>query len=95
MVPRIRSWFSNFGCTFGKVNPSAKLPMTFPRSVGQVPIFYNHKNTGRPLSISQLKNVNFDKFRSNYLDECNTPLYPFGYGLSYTQFALQQSKCKF
>ncbi len=72
---------------FGKVNPSAKLPMTFPRSVGQVPIFYNHKNTGRPLSQSSTEKCQFDKFRSNYLDECNTPLYPFGYGLSYTQFA--------
>ena len=71
---------------FGKVNPSAKLPMTFPRSVGQIPIFYNHKNTGRPLSQQSTEKCKFDKFRSNYLDECNTPLYPFGYGLSYTQF---------
>ena len=72
---------------FGKVNPSAKLPMTFPRSVGQVPIFYNHKNTGRPLDASKTEKCEFQKFRSNYLDECNTPLYPFGFGLSYTQFA--------
>jgi len=72
---------------YGKVNPSAKLPMTFPRSVGQVPIFYNHKNTGRPLSQASVEKCQFEKFRSNYLDECNTPLYPFGYGLSYTQFA--------
>lgn len=72
---------------FGKVNPSAKLPMTFPRSVGQIPIFYNHKNTGRPLDASKTEKCEFQKFRSNYLDECNTPLYPFGYGLSYTQFA--------
>lgn len=71
---------------FGKVNPSAKLPMTFPRSVGQVPIFYNHKNTGRPLDEAKTEKCEFQKFRSNYLDECNTPLYPFGYGLSYTQF---------
>ena len=71
---------------YGKVNPSAKLPMTFPRSVGQIPIFYNHKNTGRPLSQQSTEKCKFDKFRSNYLDECNTPLYPFGYGLSYTQF---------
>lgn len=72
---------------YGKVNPSAKLPMTFPRSVGQVPIFYNHKNTGRPLSQASVEKCQFEKFRSNYLDECNTPLYPFGFGLSYTQFA--------
>ena len=72
---------------YGKVNPSAKLPMTFPRSVGQVPIFYNYKNTGRPLDASKTEKCEFQKFRSNYLDECNTPLYPFGYGLSYTQFA--------
>ena len=72
---------------YGKVNPSAKLPMTFPRSVGQIPIFYNHKNTGRPLDASKTEKCEFQKFRSNYLDECNTPLYPFGFGLSYTQFA--------
>ena len=72
---------------FGKVNPSAKLPMTFPRSVGQVPIFYNYKNTGRPLDASKTEKCEFQKFRSNYLDECNIPLYPFGFGLSYTQFA--------
>ncbi|SHK41206.1 beta-glucosidase BglX [Epilithonimonas mollis] len=71
---------------YGKVNPSGKLPMTFPRSVGQVPIYYNAKNTGRPLSAENTDKCNFEKFRSNYLDECNTPLYPFGYGLSYTSF---------
>lgn len=71
---------------YGKVNPSGKLPMTFPRSVGQVPIYYNAKNTGRPLSTENTDKCNFEKFRSNYLDECNTPLYPFGYGLSYTNF---------
>ncbi len=71
---------------FGDVNPSGKLTATFPRSVGQVPIYYNHKNTGRPLSDEKTNNCEFEKFRSNYLDECNTPLYPFGYGLSYTQF---------
>jgi beta-glucosidase len=60
--------------------------MTFPRSVGQVPIYYNAKNTGRPLSTENTDKCNFEKFRSNYLDECNTPLYPFGYGLSYTNF---------
>lgn len=71
---------------FGKVNPSGKLPMTFPRSVGQVPIYYNHKNTGRPLDDTKTEKCEFQKFRSNYLDQCNTPLYPFGYGLSYTDF---------
>jgi beta-glucosidase len=68
---------------FGKVNPSGKLTATFPRSVGQVPIYYNHKNTGRPLVN---KEGNFEKFRSNYIDERNEPLYPFGFGLSYTSF---------
>lgn len=67
---------------FGKVNPSAKLPITFPRSVGQIPIYYNHKNTGRPLSNQNT----WEKFRSAYLDSHNTPLFPFGYGLSYTTF---------
>ncbi len=71
---------------FGKVNPSGKLPMTFPRSLGQVPLYYNHKNTGRPLSKEQTDKCGYDRFRSNFMDECNTPLYPFGYGLSYTQF---------
>ncbi|KUY27412.1 beta-glucosidase BglX [Elizabethkingia ursingii] len=71
---------------YGKVNPSGKLPMTFPRSVGQVPIYYNSKNTGRPLSDEKSDKCEFEKFRSNYIDECNTPLFPFGYGLSYTSF---------
>ncbi|WP_407483538.1 beta-glucosidase BglX [Elizabethkingia meningoseptica] len=71
---------------YGKVNPSGKLPMTFPRSVGQVPIYYNAKNTGRPLSDEKSDKCEFEKFRSNYIDECNTPLFPFGYGLSYTTF---------
>jgi beta-glucosidase len=67
---------------FGDVNPSGKLSTTFPQNIGQVPIFYNHKNTGRPLPEGQW----FQKFRSNYLDVSNDPLYPFGYGLSYTSF---------
>ncbi|MDU1903282.1 MAG: beta-glucosidase BglX [Dysgonomonas sp.] len=67
---------------FGDVNPSGKLPMTYPQNVGQIPLFYNHKNTGRPLAEGKW----FEKFRSNYLDVSNEPLYPFGYGLSYTQF---------
>ncbi|AXP82101.1 Periplasmic beta-glucosidase precursor [Mariniflexile rhizosphaerae] len=68
---------------FGDVNPSGKLTATFPMNVGQVPIFYNHKNTGRPLGNTEGK---FEKFKSNYLDVRNEPLYPFGYGLSYTTF---------
>jgi len=67
---------------FGDVNPSGKLTTTFPQNVGQVPLFYNHKNTGRPLAEGQW----FQKFQSNYLDVSNDPLYPFGYGLSYTNF---------
>ena len=67
---------------FGDVNPSGKLTMTFPKNVGQIPLFYNHKNTGRPLPEGKW----FEKFRSNYLDVDNDPLYPFGYGLSYTNF---------
>jgi beta-glucosidase len=65
---------------FGNYNPSGKLTMTFPRNVGQVPVYYNHKNTGRPASRD------FQKFQSNYLDVSNEPLFPFGYGLSYTSF---------
>lgn len=68
---------------FGDVNPSGKLTMTFPKSVGQIPLFYNHKNTGRPLA----KGAWFQKFRSNYIDIDNDPLYPFGFGLSYTTFS--------
>lgn len=67
---------------FGDVNPSGKLTSTFPKNVGQIPLYYNHKNTGRPLPEGQW----FQKFRSNYLDVDNDPLYPFGYGLSYTTF---------
>ncbi len=63
---------------WGNYNPSGKLTVTFPRSVGQIPLFYNMKNSGRPLSES--------KFTSKYLDESNSPLFPFGYGLSYTSF---------
>ncbi|CAM2844394.1 beta-glucosidase [Flavobacterium succinicans] len=68
---------------FGDVNPSGKLTATFPRSIGQVPIYYNAKNTGRPLMNKEGK---FEKFRSNYIDERNEPLFAFGYGLSYTTF---------
>lgn len=66
---------------FGAVNPSGKLASSFPRNVGQIPIYYNHKNTGRPH-----RGDTFQKFQSNYLDVATTPLYPFGYGLSYTTF---------
>ena len=67
---------------FGKVNPSGKLTATFPQDVGQIPLYYNYKNTGRPLPAGAW----FMKFRSNYLDVSNDPVFPFGYGLSYTTF---------
>ncbi len=79
---------------FGDVNPSGKLSTTFPQSVGQIPLYYAHKPTGRPLEDGKW----FSKFRSNYLDVSNDPLYPFGYGLSYTTFAysnLKLSKANF
>ena len=64
---------------FGDYNPSGKLPATFPRNVGQIPLFYNPKNTGRPMNPN-------DKYTSKYLDVPNTPQWPFGFGLSYTTF---------
>jgi beta-glucosidase len=83
----VETWFLGVQCgnavadvLFGDVNPSGRLPVTIPRSVGQVPLYYNHKNTGRPP-------VDAEKFTSKYLDVPNTPLYPFGYGLSYTTFS--------
>lgn len=66
---------------FGRYNPSGKLTMSFPQNVGQIPIYYNHKNTGRPQPEGPTQ-----KFRSNYLDVSNDPLFPFGFGLSYTTF---------
>ena len=77
---------------FGDYNPSGKLTTTFPVSVGQIPLYYNHKNTGRPMDVN-------NKFTSKYLDISNDPLYPFGYGLSYTTFVygdikLSKSKLK-
>ena len=70
---------------FGDVNPGGKLPVTFPRSVGQVPLYYNHKNTGRPPDAN-------NKYTSKYLDVDWKPLFPFGYGLSYTTFEIANLK---
>jgi beta-glucosidase len=73
---------------FGRYNPSGKLTMSFPYAVGQVPVYYNHYNTGRPLTVENAQ----QKFVSKYLDIPNDPLYPFGYGLSYTTFAYSELK---
>ena len=88
----LETWFSGTeggnaiaDTLFGDVNPAGKLPVTFPRSVGQVPIYYNHKNTGRPPGVDP-------KSPLPYIDLPWTPLYPFGYGLSYTQFKLSGLK---
>lgn len=85
----IEAWFPGtegaealMNILYGESNPSGKLPMTFPRTVGQVPIFYNEDNTGRPLKEGDKS----DKYLSRYLDCENTPLYSFGYGLSYTTY---------
>ncbi len=72
---------------FGDVNPSGKLTATFPRSIGQIPLYYNHKPTGRPYNGSYQT-----KFQSNYLDSSNDPLYPFGYGISYSPFVYEEMK---
>jgi beta-glucosidase len=86
----IETWFLGVECgnavadvLFGDVNPSGKLPVTFPRAVGQLPVYYNHKNTGRPADDHQ-------RNTSRYIDLPSTPLYPFGYGLSYTSFSYSQ-----
>jgi beta-glucosidase len=71
---------------FGEYNPSGKLTMTFPRALGQVPIFYYEKNTGRPIYLAN------PKYKSRYIDCPNDPLFPFGYGLSYTTFAYSDIK---
>ena len=83
----LETWFSGSqagaaitSVLFGEYNPSGKLTMTFPRNVGQIPIYYNAKNTGRPMDPN-------NKYSTKYLDVPNTPLYPFGYGLSYTTFS--------
>lgn len=74
---------------FGANNPNGKLPMTFPRNVGQLPLYYNHKNTGRPyLGPTDPE----QKYKSQYTDVSNTPLYPFGFGLSYTTFEYSNLK---
>ena len=73
---------------FGDVNPSGKLTTTFPQNIGQVPMYYAYKNTGRRLDKTKW----FEKFRSNYLDVSNDPVYPFGYGLSYTSFTYSNIK---
>lgn len=84
----LETWFSGTeggnaitDVLFGDYNPSGKLPMSFPRSVGQLPIYYNHLNTGRPYNSKQP-----NKYTSHYYDAINGPLFPFGYGLSYTTF---------
>ncbi|PRD14825.1 beta-glucosidase BglX [Pantoea coffeiphila] len=90
----LESWYSGTeggnaiaDVLFGDYNPSGKLPMSFPRSVGQLPIYYNHLNTGRPYNFEKP-----NKYTSHYYDEANGPLYPFGYGLSYTTFSLSPVK---
>lgn len=72
---------------YGDYNPSGKLPMTFPRNVGQLPLYYNHKNTGRPAA-----NDPESVFWSHYIDEANTPLFAFGHGLSYSKFEYKNLK---
>jgi len=86
----LETWFSGTeggnaiaDVLFGDYNPSGKLPVSFPRSVGQIPIYYNHLPTGRPYNPAKP-----NKYTSHYYDALNGPLYPFGYGLSYTTFTV-------
>ncbi|MBE5250879.1 beta-glucosidase BglX [Mixta mediterraneensis] len=86
----LETWFSGTeggnaiaDVLFGDYNPSGKLPVSFPRSVGQIPIYYNHLPTGRPYNFEKP-----NKYTSHYYDAVNGPLYPFGYGLSYTRFTV-------
>jgi len=74
---------------FGDYNPSGKLPMSFPDNVGQIPVYYSHLKTGRPHGT-----VNMGKYTTSYFDSPNEPLFPFGYGLSYTDFAIDFSLSK-
>ena len=90
----VETWFSGTeggnaiaDVLFGDYNPSGKLPMTFPRSVGQIPLYYNHLPTGRPYNFAKP-----NKYTSHYYDTVNGPLYPFGYGLSYTRFSVSPVK---
>ena len=74
---------------YGDSNPSGRLTASFPRSVGQLPLYYNQLSTGRPLPLAFDQNANgsMPKYTSRYIDEANTPFYPFGFGLSYTTFS--------
>ncbi|WOC40881.1 glycoside hydrolase family 3 C-terminal domain-containing protein [Polaribacter sp. HL-MS24] len=91
----VEAWFPGTGgghaiadILYADYNPSAKLTVSFPRNVGQIPIFYNQKNTGRPKDIENAD----PRYTSKYLDVDNSPLYPFGYGLSYTTFEYSDVK---
>ncbi|HEU5399776.1 MAG TPA: beta-glucosidase BglX [Terriglobales bacterium] len=80
---------------FGTSNPSGRLTANFPRAVGQEPLYYNYLNTGRPAlnaDLTHLPRTSEEKYLSRYVDELNSPLYPFGYGLSYTTFSYSQPK---
>ena len=91
MAAILQAWFPGTQAGYGiadviagDVNPSARLVMSFPRNIGQLPIYYNRKNTGRPVDLTD-ETIDY---KSNYLDASITPLYPFGYGLSYTTYAI-------